>query len=667
MGIQQRVVVVGAGPRGLSVVERLVARSAHTGDRVHIDLVDPFPPGPGHVWRTDQSDVFLMNTPSLFPTVIAAPGALEVPSPEPLRGMSFERWRRGVVTGEITPVTPLSPEQSAALAELTPQGYPPRAVYGRYLEWVFATLQENLPDTVRLQVHRGEAVDAWVRSEGRHRYAVELSGGLVLPADAVVLALGHLDAHLRPAQKDLVDGAAEHGLTYWPPTVPADAFWSELPSGETVLVRGMGLNFCDALARLTEGRGGSFDTDPNNPERLVYHPSGREPKIVAGSRRGTPYRAKPVLQGYYAQSLQTRFFTLDAVQELAEDSQRALSFERQLWPLIRKDVIWNYYTVLARTAPEAFQSDPQQFLRELDEILLDTTDPGWSHHSDALISDAVVPGRQLQQARLARPFEDVSFASHDEYAAAVVHYLDRDVHGSLRGEDDPVKMAIASLNAARTVLKCVLAEIGVSDSSWVHELRRQFEPLVEGLASGPPVLRIQQLAALTRAGVVRFLGPEPRFVVDRTEGCFVAASPWVEDAPVRSRWLIEAMSPTNDVHRNISPLLTHMHERGLVRARLMETQDGASPESSSGLDVSIERARGTRDDDAASRSFVYRAVGAGDQAEEGIYVIGLQLSSVQWGVSIAAEAEAPAHLGSRTIADADQIAQDVFAGARREP
>ena len=80
-------------------------------------------------------------------------------------------------------------------------------------------------------------------------------------------------------------------------------------------------------------------------------------------------------------------------------------------------------------------------------------------HSDALISDAVVPGRQLQQARLARPFEDVSFASHDEYAAAVVHYLDRDVHGSLRGEDDPVKMAIASLNAARTVLKLSLIHI----------------------------------------------------------------------------------------------------------------------------------------------------------------------------------------------------------------
>lgn len=664
MGIEQRVVVVGAGPRGLSVVERLAAHSASSGARVHVDLVDPFPPGPGHVWRTDQSELFLMNTPSLFPTVLAGQGVLDVPSPEPLRGMSFERWRRGVVDGRITPTTPLAEEQVRALAELSPQGYPPRAVYGRYLEWVFETLRQNLPAGMVLEVHRGEAVDAWVRSDGRHRYAVELAGGHVLPADAVVLALGHLDAHLRPSQKDLVDGAAEHGLTYWPPTVPADAWWLEVPSGETVLVRGMGLNFCDALAQLTEGRGGTFTPAPDNPERLVYHPSGREPRIVAGSRRGTPYRAKPALAGYYAESLQTRFFTLDAVRRLAEEGGTPLSFDRQLWPLIRKDVNWNYYAVLARTTPEAFTADPHEFLRRLDAILTDPHESHWPSRIDALISESVVPGRQLQQARLARPFEDVSFASHDEYAAAVVHHLDRDVSGSLRGEDDPTKMAIASLNAARTVLKCVLAEIGISDSSWVHELRRAFEPLVEGLASGPPVLRIQQLAALTRAGVVRFLGPEPRFVVDRTQGCFVAASPWVEAAPVRSRWLIEAMSPTNDVHRNISPLLTHMHERGLVRGKLMETRDGASPETSTGLDVRAERARGAGQGDAAAPGFVYRAVGAKDTAEQGIYVLGLQLSSVQWGVAIAAEAEAPAHLGARTLADADHIARDVLVGVR---
>ncbi|MCY1685201.1 FAD/NAD(P)-binding protein [Kocuria sp. SL71] len=81
-----RVVIVGCGPRGLSALERVVAHAAATGRRVKVDVVDPFPPGAGHVWRTRQSPRFLMNTPSLFPTVIAADGALEVPPLEPLRG-----------------------------------------------------------------------------------------------------------------------------------------------------------------------------------------------------------------------------------------------------------------------------------------------------------------------------------------------------------------------------------------------------------------------------------------------------------------------------------------------------------------------------------------------------------------------------------------------------
>ena len=60
-------------------------------------------------------------------------------------------------------------------------------------------------------------------------------------------------------------------------------------------------------------------------------------------------------------------------------------------------------------------------------------------------------------------------------------------------------------------------------------------------------------------------------------------------------------------------------------------------------------------------AFAYRVVGQKDAVEPGIFVLGLQLSSVQWGVSIAAEAEAPAHLGARTIADADQVAQAILA------
>src|SRR3954469_7112962 len=69
-----RVAIVGAGPRGTSVLERLLAnqRLRADGTSLQIHLIDPYPPGSGHVWRRDQSRLFLMNTPSLFPTVVPA-------------------------------------------------------------------------------------------------------------------------------------------------------------------------------------------------------------------------------------------------------------------------------------------------------------------------------------------------------------------------------------------------------------------------------------------------------------------------------------------------------------------------------------------------------------------------------------------------------------------
>lgn len=74
---ERRLAVVGAGPRGVMLLERILARlegaapDAHPR-RLRIDVVDPYPPGPGRVWRTDQSELYLMNTPAFFPTACAA-------------------------------------------------------------------------------------------------------------------------------------------------------------------------------------------------------------------------------------------------------------------------------------------------------------------------------------------------------------------------------------------------------------------------------------------------------------------------------------------------------------------------------------------------------------------------------------------------------------------
>lgn len=647
-----RVVVIGAGPRGLSAVERLVAHSAASGRRLRIDVVDPFPPGPGHVWRVNQSPRYLMNTPSLFPTVIADGGVLRVDPVDGLRGMSFDAWRNLVASGSGEGPALTSADRDV-LAAMGPTDFPPRRVYGLYLDWVFRMLQTTLPDGVELAVHRDEAVNVRSVDRGRHRFAVEISGQQELPADHVVLALGHLDAHLRRDQKALVDGAAEHGLNYRPPAVPADVHWEELPAGQTVLVRGMGLNFHDVITELTEGRGGRFVQGPD--DRLVYQPSGQEPFVVVGSRRGTPYRAKAEISGYYARSLDHKFLTREVVVSLVSGPD--LVFNRDILPLVRKDATRTYFRTLARVRPEVFDRPAQQFLDDLDAALgvhgatAGGFTPGteqdlapWDVQVERLVNQAVAYENRLNITWQSYPFLDQKFGSHEQYAAALVHWLDRDAAGSALGEDDPAKVAFSSLNWSRTLIKQVVAERGLQDESWYEELVRSFSPLVEGLASGPPVLRIRQLAALARAGVVRFLGPNPVFRVDAERGCFEASSPWVADEPFRGDWLIEAMSPPNEVRRNISPLLTAMHENGLVRAKSLHIDDGAAHVPGPGLDVTPAP---------------YRAVGTDGQARN-IWVLGLQLASTQWGTSIAAEAHAPAELGSRTLADADRMAAEIL-------
>ena len=154
-----------------------------------------------------------------------------------------------------------------------------------------------------------------------------------------------------------------------------------------------------------------------------------------------------------------------------------------------------------------------------------------------------------------------------------------------------MKMTIGALHHGRAVLKTAVADGGITDESWVAGLRGWFESFVEGLASGPPALRAEQLAALVSAGVVRFVGPDPKFGVDRKARTFTAVSPWVGNRAddgagevVNAVAMVEALAPANKVAVNESPLLEQLLAEGLVRPRLMMTVEG-TPVPTVGADV----------------------------------------------------------------------------------
>ncbi|ELT45060.1 FAD/NAD(P)-binding protein [Arthrobacter nitrophenolicus] len=639
-----RAAIIGAGPRGTSVLERLLARSAahRAGSagalKVHIDVVDPYPAGPGHVWQPQQSRLFLMNTQSFYPTLIPEDPSL----PAPLTGTSFDKWRE---RQQRDPLPSLTADERAELAVLESNDFPSRALYGRYLRSTLEDLLDKAPDGVTVQFHETSAVS--VRPAGDGTFDVGLAAGETLRTGSVVLALGHIPSRLNPEQREL-QAAAEHlGLQYFPPAAPADVDWSRIPAGEPVLVRGMGLNFFDTMVQLTEGRGGKFVTGGG---RLEYEPSGQEPLIIAASRRGTPYRAKAALDGYYPASVTLRYLTEAALERFRRAGIRP-GFDHDLWPLLHRDTLWAYYSTLVRAQPAAVP-DRAAFLAALEEALHPHAHSAanWEDSVESVLAVHVGPRHRLDLPALAAPLAGRTFGSRTELDAAVVEYLLDDARRSALGEDDPVKMAIGALHHGRAVLKTAVADGGITDASWVAGLRGWFESFVEGLASGPPALRSEQLAALARAGVVSFVGPDPKFGVDRRTRLFTASSPWVEGPPAAARTMVEALAPGNRVSANDSPLLGQLLADGAVRPRLMMTAEGA-PVQSTGLDVVPHP---------------YRPVAANGAVTEGMYVLGLQLSSNQWGTAIAAEAVHPGYpayrSGQRTLRDADEIAAAILAG-----
>ena len=634
-----RVAVIGAGPRGISVLDRLLARYLELPDRPELDirLIDPFNPGPGHVWRTGQSRLFLMNTPCLFPTVVPGPDEGFTPS---AAGLSFGEWARSMAAD---PEPALNAGDREEIAGLGPGGFPSRPLYGRYLEWTYARLAAAARKAGAAVVHHRTEALALARTESG--FSIELAGEADLAADAVVLAVGHLPAALNPEQSRLSDAAARLGLRYLPPAVPSDADFSVLPAGEPVLVRGLGLNFFDIMAQVTLGRGGRFESTGEPAGRaLRYEPSGREPVLVAASRRGTPYRAKAQLESYLPRSVELRWFTREAAGSFAAEGIQP-GFDHDFWPLLHRDAIWAYYSTLARTSPEVLAVAPGNFLREL-EAALNVDGPDWNAATEEVLVRCVPAEHRTSMEALAQPLGRRPFADGTEVDAAILAYLESDAAGSAKGEDDPLKMAIGALNAGRSVLKAVVSDGGLSEESWLTELRGWFEPLVEGLASGPPPERIEQLAALTRAGLVHFVGPAPRFDVDEARAVFTASSPWSPKEHA-AKSLVEAMMPPNKVSASLSPLLAGMLHRGMARPRVMMAADG-TPVFTSGLDVSLPP---------------YRPLDVKGEPQADLYVLGLQLSSVQWGTAIAAEAGAPADAGARTLRDADDIAASILAGS----
>ncbi|GAB3473857.1 FAD/NAD(P)-binding protein [Amycolatopsis cihanbeyliensis] len=613
--------IVGAGPRGLSVLERLCAneRVIATHGDVIIHVVDPAAAGAGAVWRWDQSRQLLMNTVAAQITVYTDASSHIAGPIEP--GPSLYEWARSLAL--LGGPGDYDEETLAEARALGPDSYPTRAFYGRYLHDAFQQVVSRAPAHVQVRVYRSRAV-ALADTHGvpGGPQGVRLADGTRLHGlDAVVLALGHVPAKLSAREARTASLARIHHLTYLTPANPADLDLEGIRPGENVLLRGLGLNFFDHMALFTTGRGGRFE---RGNEGLVYRASGREPALYASSRRGVPYHARGENQkGAYGRYL-PRLLTPEHVTSLRSRST-PVRFAEDLWPLIAREVESVYYAAL---------------LEEPERAAFRTA--YLAGEDSALDRYGIGPDRRWDWEKIAQPCRNRTFTGRADFHRWLVGHLAEDVAAARQGNvDGPVKAALDVLRDLRNEIRLAVDHGGLDGNSHRDDLEGWYTPLNAFLSIGPPASRIEEMIALIEAGVLTVTGPGTVICLDVADSAFVAASTVVPGPPVRARVLIEARLPEPDLRRTEDPLLEH----------LLSTDQAAPYRIAGTHDTSYETGG------LAVTERPYRMIDGRGQAHPRRFAYGVPTESVHW---VTAAGIRPG-VDSVTLGDSDAIARAVLA------
>lgn len=616
--------IVGVGPRGLIVLERLCANAATqpAAGPVIVHAIDPAPPGAGQVWRTDQSPHLLMNTVAEQITVFTD-ASVSCAGPV-VPGPNLYEWANLITVMDTVGRYPIDVLQQAR--DLGPNSYPTRALYGHYLQWAFQRTIETAPRRVSVRVHRDMAVEL---SDHGGNQRLQLASGNCLLLDVVILTQGHLPSTPPPTPEP------QNGARHILPGNPADVDLDAIAPREPIALRGLGLTFFDYLTLFTEARGGVFEERPDGS--LEYRASGREPQMYAGSRRGVPYQARGDNQKGMGQRHQPLLLTSNTIHALRERarSRGDVSFRRDVWPLVAREVEIVYYRSLLLRRGASAQS-VADFVRA---YLL--SPPGSRAEERALSRHGVKEPDRWNWQAIETPYEEQALQGPEEFRHWLVTHLERDAAIARRGNvDDPMKSALDVLRDLRNEIRQIVDHAGITGHSYRDELTGWYSPFNASVSIGPPRRRIAEMAALIRAGVLEPVGPGMSVTPVKGSGGFLVTSSLVRSQPITVTTLIEARIQTPDIRATADPLMRRLLNTGQATAYRIPNPDGSHHET--GALAVTERP--SRLLDAQGRKHPNR------------FALGIPTEGVHWATAAGVRPS----VDSVTLGDADAIARAVL-------
>ncbi|WP_448858317.1 FAD/NAD(P)-binding protein [Corynebacterium propinquum] len=618
------IALIGAGPRGISVLERLAAYLRAASDkhsqpghaqpsapRVTVHIIDDSQIGAGRVWDTDQTRTLCMNTLADAVTLFTEPGS-SVGAPV-LSGPTLYEWIRLLRGDDLLAALEAdtlnydtAAEVVAAKQELFRQhpprdgiteGYreelagsveqsnPSRALYGEYLRWVYRVAVAQLPDSVDVVEHNSRAIriqqadiqradrDAQAGSpDSASDYAaadvgtpnydlITLADGTTVSAHATVLATGWVLNADNDEQYQLRAANQSENLRWIGPNNPVEQPVETIPAGQPVLVRGLGMGFFDLMALCTLGRGGFFEVDPTSRSGLRYRASGTEPQFVVTSRRGYPFLPK---SDYGSLPPKAQMPRLQDALAAAQNWER-IDFSIDFAPAIIRDAFEAFYRTLARVRPDTIMTSVDEIISVIDStpvhVLLD------SH------------GVHSALARHTSEFCDLQpyFHPRAESTSQIADSLARDIDEALKGTDSPIKAALWVFASCRKHVGIAGSQGKFTPDSASPSLQ-EVMALGQMVGSGPPLFRSQQLLALVDAGLVEFLGAYPQLEISADEFTLTCGS-GVAARRASATTLVDAWLPKPDIRFPADLLSQSLYASGRIRPFVVDGVQTGSPET----------------------------------------------------------------------------------------
>ncbi len=482
-----RIAIVGGGPKGSYAVERVASMWNDNFPKRELDLVvfnESHYFGAGPNYQPDQPDYLLMNY--------------------QLGKVNF--WtdeKEQLVKDRPTLLEFLNKHLLESDEPIQSEEYCTRSLTGVYLQYCLCLVAKALPANIRLHL---------IKDKVR---AITEEGGVVNLTSQSTCWVGF-------SEVICCTGHSYEFSSLGHPGVPKKKTQGVYPvneleaggmAGKTILIKGLGLTFIDAVLALSEGKGGTFF---RRHGKLHYEKSGKEPKLIYGfSRSGLPM----VSRQEDSLNIPLKYFTEEAMVELM-NGEGKIDFQATILPLIEKEFRYRYARLYSRIVGKCLL--PSSTLEELEDILVNTFPEYTPINVENYLYPKYSTGDVHQQ--LLNALESMLFPyteSVEERAKLGLSTIWRDIYpyfsrlyafGRLTGEGQKL-------------------------------FDKKYRPGLQRVSYGPPKINVEKILALIEADMLRFdLAVNPQLTFSEQEGVIITKDP-TGKVTIKADFLIDARVP----------------------------------------------------------------------------------------------------------------------------